>query len=395
MRHVSVISVAAVVCLSLSLVFTAPGMNSPALAQTPAPQALSMVISATDSHGDPLPGIGKDQVSVFDGKDQLQILGVQSASALPLQVGFVLLASKAKFDQEQAATIALAQKILRPGVDEAFVVTAGGDKQWTDSHIAWLRDANSVTEAVHGLDKNTGLPDLFSYQLHNDQAGLGRMSTQTYNLGTGFSVYDVIWLMMKNDPRPARRVVVMFSSGSAHSPGMNEQFAHHGNMGTSSSRSGRNSEQVTNSTEAAHNRVIGAAQSLGVSFFTIGIDDQLTSADIGRNKVGTDYMPAHSGGNDGSARAYDQNMDRAMEVQYMAGRDNVNRIADETGGRPYWTTKKNFPDAVVGIAAEISAQYVVNFAPPAAGADDPGPVKVQVSGAAHVSAPRALGTASQ
>jgi len=374
----------------ISASLAATGTKGPEQDQSAAPQSVNLVISATDSRGNPLPGLSKDQVSVYDGKEAIQTLGVQSASDLPLHLGFVLLASKTKFDQEKAATIELAQKIMRPGIDEAFVISAGGEKPWTDSHIGWLKDVASVTETVHGLDKNTGLADLFSYELHTDQAGLGRMSTEKYNLGNGFSVFDVIWLMTKNDPRPARRVVVIFRLASAHSPGINEQVSHNGEMGTSHSRTTHNGEQVTSATEATHNRVIDTAQSLGISFFTIGIDDKLSSADTTRMKPGTDYMPTHSGGNDGNARAYDQNMDRTMEVQYMAGRDNVNRIADETGGRPYWTVKKNFADAVTGITNEIAAQYIVSVAAPADTSSVPGPLRVQVAGAGHVSAPRVL-----
>jgi hypothetical protein len=375
MRYITGVGIAAILVVSVSALVAAPGAKGPAAGQTAAQGSISLLISATDSKGNPLSGVSKDQVSVYEGREAMQTLGVQSASNLPLHLGLVLLASKTKFDQEQTATIAMAQRIMRPGIDEAFVVTAGGEKPWPNPRIAWLADAPSVVEAVHGLDKNAGLPDLFTFKLSTDQVGVGRQSIQTYNPGTGFSVFDVIWAMMKSDPRPARRVVLIFRLGAAHSPGFGEQ--------------------VTGYSEQTHNRVIGIAQSLNVSFFTIGIDDQLLSADINRNQVGTDYMPTHGGGDDGSARKYDQDMMRRMEMQYTAGRENVNRIADDTGGRSFWTTKKNFPDAVNGISNELAAQYVVNIAPPAASAGDPGPIKVQVAGASHVSAPRALVSASQ
>src|SRR4029077_19333982 len=101
------------------------------------------------------------------------------------------------------------------------------------------------------------------------------------------------------------------------------------------------------------------------------------------------YTSTHAGGT-GNTRAYDQSMAHSMDLQYSAGRDNVNRIADETGGRPYWTTKKNYTDAIAAIANELSARYVVIFVPVDSSAPGPvHPIKVQVSGAAHVSAPRA------
>jgi hypothetical protein len=376
---------------AVAFVPTAPG-------QTASDQGVSVLISATDGKGNPLRPLTKDQVSVSDAGQAEQTLVVQDASDLPLDLGIVLLASKKKFDQEQAAAIDLVQKVMRPGKDKAFVVTAGGDKPWPNPNITWMTDSGSVVEVVHGLDKNTGLPDLFNYQLSTDAAGLGRLSVQTYNLGTGFSVFDVIWAMMKTDPRPARRAVMIFRMASSHSPGLNTQasYASDGTQTTMSTSGGASagptdsSQSVTTSTEATHSRVIAIAQSLGISFFTVGLEDPVQTMDDRSNLTNT-YIPTHGGGNDANARRYDQDMTRQKDLQYMAGRQNVERIANETGGRPYWTSKKNYLDAVAGIANEISARYVVSFTPAAAaaGAGAAHPIKVQVAGAAHVSAPRA------
>lgn len=339
-------------------------------------QGVSVLISATDSKGIPLRELSKDQVSVSDSNQPAQTLTVLDASELPLDLGIVLLASKDKFGQEQAAAVDMAQKVMRPGKDKAFVVTASGDKPWPNPNINWLPDASAVLETVHSLDKNAGLPDLFNFELATDAVGVQRHSIQTYNLGTGFSVFDVIWAMMKSDPRPARRAVLIFRLATAHSPGFGEK--------------------VTRFSEETHNRVIMAAQSMGISFFAVGIDDRLSSSDLTRSKPGTDYMPTHGGGDDGNARRYDQDMARKMDLQYNAGRDNVNRIADETGGRSYWTTKKNYADAIAGITNELSARYMVSFAPAAASAAGTvHAIKVQVAGAAHVSAPRAYILQSQ
>src|SRR5271156_6084945 len=128
MRTIPALIVAVILGLFISAQAAKPGAKGPGQAQTAAPQSVSLVISATDSSGNPLSGLSRSQVSVYEGKEATQTLGVQSASNLPLHLGFVLLASKTKFNQEQAATIALAQKMMRPGVDEAFVVTAGGEK---------------------------------------------------------------------------------------------------------------------------------------------------------------------------------------------------------------------------------------------------------------------------
>jgi VWFA-related protein len=341
------------------------------VAESMPPDATAVIsITATDSHGSPVQNVSKDTVTVLDGKEAARMIDVRKASDVPLDLGIVLLASKKKFDQEQAAAIDVAQKVLRPGIDRTFVVTAGGEKAWSNSNISWLTDPSAVTAAVHGLDKNTGLPDLFNFQLSTAAAGVDRKSIQTYNLGNGFSVYSVIWAMMKTDPRPVRRVVIIFRSAAAHSPGYGAQ--------------------VTHATEDTHNRVILTAQSMGISFYTVGVDDQLSTSDTSRNKLDTTYMPTHMGGDDGDARKYDQDMARSNDLQYSAGRQNVNRIAEETGGRSYWTSKKNFQDAIGSIANDIGAQVLVIFAKSTSATAPPvHPIKVEVAGATHVNAPKA------
>jgi VWFA-related protein len=342
---------------------------TPAPAKTASEQAVSVLFSATDGHGNPLRELTKDQVTVTENNQPAQTVQVQDASDLPLHLGIILLASKKKFDQEQAAAIDLAQKVLRPGKDKAFVITAGGEKPWPNEKIPWITDVASVADSIRALDKNAGLADLFNYQVTTDTASLGRMSLQTIQTTGGGSVFDIIWAVMKTDPRPARRAVVMFRLGSAHAPGFGERS--------------------TRANEENHLRVIRIAQLLGVCLFTIGVEDPLPAGDPSRSTIGDTYTSIHAG-QTGNSRAYDQGLARQMDYQYSAGRDNVNRIADETGGRPYWTTKKNYTDAVAAISNELSARYVVSFVPAATPAAAPvHPIKVLVAGAAHVSAPRA------
>lgn len=341
--------------------------------QSPAQRApehtISVIVSATDGQGNPLRDLTKESVTVSENNQALETARVQEAWDLPLDLGIVLLASKDKFDQEKAAAIELAQKVLRPGKDRAFVVTAAGNKPWPSPKLDWLTDSSAVADTIRGLDKNAGLPDLFNYVLNTDAAGTGRLSVQTFNKSNGFSFFDVVWAMMKTDPRPVRRAVVIFRLPMTHAPGAGEQS--------------------TRACEENHNTVITAAQVLGVSFFTVGIDDAITGTDIAGKNIQRTYMPLHNG-NSVNSRQYDQDTDRFNEIQFTAGRNNVIRIADETGGRAYWPAKKNYTDAVASIASELSTRYVVSFVPPDKSTPSPvHPIKVQVAGAAHVSAPRA------
>jgi VWFA-related protein len=369
--------VSSIKSLVVSLVLAAAGISQITFAQeagpSPAQRApehtVSLLFSATDSKGNPLRELSKDQVTVMDNNQPAQTVQVVDASSLPLDLAIILLASKDKFGQEQAAAIELAQKVLRPGKDKAFVVTAAGDKSWPNPKLNWLTEPSAVADLVRGLDKNAGLPDLFSYVLSTNNIGTDRLSIQSFNTGGGFSFFNVVWAMMKTDPAPARRAVVIFRLPSAHAPGWGE----------------RNSRAC----EENHNYVIQTAQSLGVPFYTIGLDDQMPGTNAYATNVQRDYQPLHNGNSVG-ARQYDADMDKYLANQYTAGRNNINRIADETGGRPYWTMKKNYADAVAAIANELTGRYVVSFVPPDKSAESPiHPIKIQVSGAAHVSAPRA------
>jgi hypothetical protein len=327
-------------------------------AQTTPARRAAVMFSATDANGNPIRPLAKESVSLSDDGAAVQTLEVGDASELPLHLGIVLLASKTKFDQEQAAAIELAQKVLRPGKDEAFVVTAGGDKLWPNPHIGWLKDPSTVVEAIRELDQNTGLPDLFNYEIKMDSTGFASITRENFNRQGGFSVFDAVWALTMNNPKVARRAVVIFRLASTHSPGTFE-------------------DNVVAIAEN-HTRVITTAQSLGVSFFTIGVEDPSMSLET----VETDFAP-HD-------RANEQELDRAKIRLYAAGRHNVDRIADETGGRSWWTNKKNYSHAVEGIVKELAARNYVIFVPASHLTAKPVyPLKVQVTGASHVSAPHA------
>ena len=334
-----------------------------------APSArVSVTFSATDSDGNSMRNLDQQSVTVIADNRGTDVLEVRDASVLPLHLGIIFLSATSKFDQQQAAAIDLAQKVLRPGKDKAFVVTAGGTKPWPDPHINWLADPADVAKAVKALDKNSGLPDLFNSQIATTAVGLNRSTIQQYSLAGGFSAFDVIWAMMKNDPRPARRAVVIFRQASAHAPGFGRR--------------------VTENVEENHGRVIRTAQAMGVAIYTIGVEDPSAFSENARNLLASDYASIHPG-DDNGARVYDSRMADAREAQYAAGQQNVERLAEETGGRAWWTMKKNYSDAVAAISNELNSRYVVSFAPGPAVATGPlHPLKVQVTGAKHVSAPK-------
>lgn len=318
-------------------------------AETPrAPHFVPVLISATDAQGHPLLGLTKDQITVVDTNLPVQPLQFYKGSDLPLHLGIVLLCAPRSFSHQQAAAIDLVNKIIRPGVDEAFVVAARGKKPWPGDRLDWKQDPAELTKIIQGLDVDAGLTDAFSFDLQTAETGFdenaGRSTLQTI-AANGVTVFDVVYSMMNSDPRPSRRVLLLFREPWQHSPGFGLR--------------------ANTSVEGRLLRVIGIAQEMHIAAFVIGLEDPQFNG-ITDNNIGKIYTSLHAGadGGGGSAnRAYDQQMEKARKRAYDAGRANVERLAVETGGAIYWSTKKNYSDAVSAIANQLAGQYIVTFVP--------------------------------
>jgi VWFA-related protein len=332
------------------------------------------LISVTDSSGNPVLGLNKEQITVTDANQAAQPLQLYKASDIPLHLGIVLLCSSASFSQQQTAAIDLVQKAIRPGVDEAFVVAARGKKPWPSERLDWKQDPAELAKMIQALDHNAGLNDAFNFDLKTDETvgdeNAGRNTTQYFG-GGGVNVFDAVYAMMSADPRPSRRVVVIFREPWAHSPGFGLR--------------------ANGAVEGQLMRVIGAAQEMHIATFVIGLEDPKFNG-ITDNTIGKVYISLHAG-NDGGAGTATREFDRQMESDrmraYNAGKTNVQRIASETGGMTYWSTKKNYPDAVRAIANQLAGQYIVTFMP----SDVAGPVhplKVSSGNGAHVLAQAAF-----
>ena len=346
---------------------TAPSPNAPTGGSAPsAPQRARFVpvlISATDAGGNPALGLTKEQLAITDTGHAAEPLKMFKAADIPLHLAVVLLAAPATFSQQQAAAIDLVQKVIRPKVDEAFVVTARGKKPWPSERLEWKQDPAELVKAIQDLDRSAGLADAFNFDLQTSETTLngGRASVQTF-AGSGPTVFDAVYAMLNSDPRPARRVVVIFREAWPHSPGFGQQ--------------------LNTIVESKLTDVIGMAQELHVATFVIGLEDPKFNG-ITDNNLGKIYVSLGAGAEGGGgagARAYDERLEKAKLRAYEAGKTNVQRLAAETGGEAFWSVKKNFPDAVNSIANMIAGQYIVTFSPNAA----PSPVhtlKVTSSGA--------------
>jgi hypothetical protein len=64
------------------------------------------------------------------------------------------------------------------------------------------------------------------------------------------------------------------------------------------------------------------------------------------------------------------------KAAYDAGRSNVVRMADSTGGHSWWSSKKNFTDATDAIAKDLLGQYLLIFSPSAVDTPSPRGLKI-------------------
>ena len=312
-----------------------------------------ILIGALDPTGSPVGDLNKDQLQIIDSGHEATPLLVRKADAIPLDLGIVLYADPKTFSQQQAAAIDLIKKIIRPEMDHAFVIAAGGNKPWSDGNLKWQNSAEDLISTIQGLDKNTGFGDPFGYQLKVDRTGLDRDALQHFGGDNGApSVFSVIWQMMKSDARPVRKAVVIVRSALSHSAGFSGQY----------------SPMI----DSALEYVIGNAQQMGIPLLIIGLED--TSIGAATTNIGITTTGVHPGDAD-ALKDYDDEMEKLRKAAYDAGRSNVMRIADSTGGHVWWSEKKNFADATEAIAKDITGQYVLIFSPSGAG-QNPRPLKV-------------------
>ena len=336
-----------------------------------APQPIPVLLSATDSHGAPVLSLTKDQLTILDSNREVEVLQLYKGSDLPLHLGIVLVCNGRTFSQQQAAATDLVNKSIRPGIDEAFVVTAHCNKPWPGERLDWKQDPAELSKIISGLDQNSGLADAFNFQLETTEVGLNRANLQTF-AANGVTVFDVAFSMMNSDPRPSRRVLFMFREPWAHSPGFGQR--------------------ANAAVEAQVLRVIAAAQQWHVSTFVIGLEEQQYDRSFDTT-IGQDYNPTHPGAG-AASRSYDQSLRQARIRAYEAGRTNITRIAETSGGAVYWSTKKNFSDAVASIANQIAGEYIVRFVPKD-GPIDTHQLKITSKDGSHILAQPSFVTASR
>lgn len=337
-----------------------------------AARPVAVLFSATDPNGGAVRNLSKEQITVLDNNSGATVADLRPVGDAPLSVGIVLLASHGNFSKEQAAAMELVQKLIRSDQDRAFVITAGGSKHWTQANLEWQSDREALKKTISALDKNTGIPDAFNYALSTYSSDTFASATRwgiEGQQGSGTSVFDAVWGMMMADKRPARRVLVMFRDPWAHAPGL--------------------SKQNRDYSDQRHSQIIAAAQRLHVALFTIGIEE----ASPVSNEAGENIKANYGMNNMGEmSRETDRQMTLQKERLDNGGRANVERLANQTGGRAWWSNNK-FGDAVAGIVNALNGQYLLTFVP-AAAAPGSHELKINCGKTVRVAAPNAYLVAS-
>ncbi len=326
-----------ITCFIVFLCITAGAQTGQS--QAPIMRRVTALFTATDSSGSPVQNMKADGFAVTDNDTAGKILDIRSAEILPLRVAFLLEASKANFPEQQRAAIEIARKAMRPNVDRAFVVSAGGIKPWPSARVEWLNDPSALEKTVLAMDRNSGMPDPFAFDINQAKVGEGMRLILVQYGTTGTSVFDVLWAMMKSDPTPARHVVIAFRDPWAHSPGFDRHY--------------------TEVVETNHQRLIADAQRLWTPFFVITAEQPLPA----HTSLTQTYAPTFAGQGEAN-REFDESLDKARTHAYNGGRVNLERIAAETGGQVWWSVKKNYPDAVEAVVRKLSGQFAISYEVP-------------------------------
>jgi hypothetical protein len=112
------------------------------------------------SNGKLVPNLKPEDLRVLDNGKPAKVLAVEHAQNIPLRLGIVLLSGEGSFAVQKAAAIELLEN-LRPGIDEAFVLTAtrmSGSHAWPTQELSWNPDPKSLISFVRTLHEDQAVP---------------------------------------------------------------------------------------------------------------------------------------------------------------------------------------------------------------------------------------------
>jgi hypothetical protein len=133
------------------------GVATVAFAQENVPaaggSAVNVLIAARGQGGEFLQDLKPEEITALDNGHSAKVLAIGRAANQPLRLGILLVADQTVFKAQQQAAIQVLQG-LRPGIDQAFVLTQATStthRAWPNPKLIWNPDPKTLISFVQSL----------------------------------------------------------------------------------------------------------------------------------------------------------------------------------------------------------------------------------------------------
>lgn len=138
-----------ILCALLSVAAAWAQENVPATGGS----TVKVLIVARGPGGELLQDLKPDEITVLDNGQPAKVLAIGPAANEPLRLGIVLVADQTVFKAQQQAAIQVLGG-LRPGIDQAFVLTQASSpkhRAWPKPKLIWDSDPKALISFVQSL----------------------------------------------------------------------------------------------------------------------------------------------------------------------------------------------------------------------------------------------------
>ena len=319
----------------------ASGQQSPAGAQTPAPQrapsniaihvkTVSVLATVRDKHGKLVPNLAKDDfVLEEDGRPQT-IDYFAHESDLPLRLGLLVdtsLSQRRVLDQEREASYSFLDHLLREDKDLDFVIHFDREVELLQDFTAARPKLQAALQSLHTPQPGSSTSGSSQGGDNGEGSGHGGYGGhgQHQRGGGGTHLYDAIYLASDElmSKQQGRKALIVLSDGVD-----------------------RGSKETLNS-------AIETAQRADTIVYSILFKDDEGYAGYPGGMMGP--RGPYGGGRHGG---------RFPQEERPDGKKILEQIAKATGGRLYQVSKKETVDKIYGeIEEELRNQYSLGYTP--------------------------------
>lgn len=296
-----------IVCGHLLLPIAA---HSQANAPSSTPNTIQLSFIARDRSGNPIQGVKLEDLTVLDNGSPATVLTVERGEGIPVRIGILLYSNSSSFKKQQEAAIRMLGN-LRPGVDQAFVVTQAA----TNNAGAWPDKSSARPWPAEQVMWSLNPPELISF--------VRALQWDTALIRTP----EIAQKMLALDPdKQFRRIIVQYRDPQS------ESMVEWGNA-------------PYRELEERQLKEIAEYQRLNATVYTLGLPSSL------RAYGGTPPVNTMSRQN-------------AEYLASRAGDSKMERISTMTGGR-YFQGDLDVKSQVTAIQADLENQFIVGFLRPA------------------------------